>query len=129
MSDSLDIGRVVEKKWGKEIWIVNGPLYCGKKLIVNPGWRCSKHRHLHKDETFYVESGYGWIMLDDEPVRMLPGTVLRIPPGTWHCFWNACKVPFILMEISTHHDDADVERANESAPLKEPLKTLEGGAQ
>ena len=46
----------VKKKWGKEIWIVNRE-YCGKKLVLNKGFRCSMHFHKNKDETFYILTG------------------------------------------------------------------------
>ena len=36
----------VEKVWGEEHWIVNRD-YCGKKMVLNKGFRCSLH--FHKD--------------------------------------------------------------------------------
>ena len=47
----------VEKVWGHEEWIVNNPKYCGKKLVLKKGYRCSIHKHDIKDETFYILSG------------------------------------------------------------------------
>ena len=35
----------VEKVWGHEEWIANNDKYCGKKLVVKKGFRCSMHHH------------------------------------------------------------------------------------
>ena len=43
--------------WGKEECIVNNVKYCGKRMMVNKGFRCSMHYHKIKEETFYVVSG------------------------------------------------------------------------
>ena len=47
----------VDKGWGWERWICNGPEYCGKLLYFNKGKRCSWHVHRLKDEVFYLQSG------------------------------------------------------------------------
>src|SRR5260370_30961190 len=48
---------VVLKGWGREIWIANNPLYCGKILEIRKGKRCSLHFHKLKTESFYLRSG------------------------------------------------------------------------
>ena len=45
------------KGWGRELWIANSELYCGKILELNEDKRCSIHYHKLKDETFYILSG------------------------------------------------------------------------
>lgn len=47
----------VPKGWGYELWIANGPLYCGKLLHLEKGKRTSIHYHLIKTETMYLQSG------------------------------------------------------------------------
>ena len=47
---------VVPKSWGFEIWVINVD-YCGKQLTVMPTKYCSIHKHLKKDEVFYVIDG------------------------------------------------------------------------
>jgi hypothetical protein len=32
--------RIVPKAWGREVWIVNSDLYCGKILEIGKGKRC-----------------------------------------------------------------------------------------
>ena len=48
---------IVNKSWGKEIWIVNNEEYCGKILEFNAGSKFSMHFHVEKKETFYVLKG------------------------------------------------------------------------
>src|SRR5271155_4461780 len=49
--------RIVPKGWGREVWIANGDLYCGKILEIRKGKKCSLHFHKLKTESFYLRSG------------------------------------------------------------------------
>lgn len=118
----LEVGVAVKKDWGTEKWLVNGERFCCKRLIVKPGYRCSMHRHLKKEEVFIVESGWGNVLVDEDPYELDPGVIVEIPVGAWHMFWNPGTEPLVMLEISTHHDDADVERHSKSGPLKTALR-------
>lgn len=113
---------IVEKAWGMEEIIANEPTYCGKRMTLKPGWRCSVHRHLLKEETFYVESGYMFLEIGDSwentvCLELGPGGIIRILPSQWHRFTNVTQQHCIFFEFSTHHDDADVERLEPSGTL------------
>jgi quercetin dioxygenase-like cupin family protein len=103
----------VEKSWGHEEWIVNNSKYCGKKLVVRKGFRCSMHQHKVKDETFYVLSGE--ILLETEYKEykenriMTPGDVAHIKIGMWHRFTSLQDISEII-EFSTFHMDSDSYR-------------------
>ena len=97
----------VKKEWGKEIWIVNRD-YCGKKLILNKGFRCSMHYHKNKDETFYILNGKVLLEIGMQKNIMLPGDSILIKPGQKHRFTG---LEFSeIMEFSTHHEDSDSYR-------------------
>ena len=97
----------VNKEWGKEIWIVNRD-YCGKKLILNKGFRCSMHYHKNKDETFYILNGKVLLEIGMQKNIMLPGDSILIKPGQKHRFTG---LEFSeIMEFSTHHEDSDSYR-------------------
>ena len=107
----------VKKVWGSERWLVNSNDYCGKVMILNQGFRCSTHKHLIKDETFYIvggmilmESGVDLCALERRVLR--PGDHVRINPGVWHRFTGIETSEFI--EISTHHEDSDSVRHTKS---------------
>jgi mannose-6-phosphate isomerase-like protein (cupin superfamily) len=109
-------GLKVQKTWGTEQYVTNTELYCCKLLTVEKMKVCSRHRHLKKTETFYVFTGSGYIEIGDQLIKVKPKDVVHIPTGVWHRFWTEdCMV---LLEVSTHHDDADVERQTESGSVK-----------
>lgn len=107
---SLEIREIkhVEKIWGEEIWLVNNEKYCGKKLILKRGKRCSFHYHKIKDETFYLESGKILIEIGNETKIMDSGEVIKISPGIKHRF-SGLK-DSVIVEISTSHDEEDSYR-------------------
>ncbi len=110
--------RIVPKVWGEEHWIVNRDEYCGKKLILKQGWRCSIHLHPVKDETFHVESGLVYLELDGAGSFLRPGDTVHIPTGTPHRFSGL--EDSVIVEFSTHHEDDDVIRESESGPIPAP---------
>ena len=55
----------VDKGWGWERWICNGPEYCGKLLFFEKDKRCSWHVHRLKDEVFYLQSGLMLVKYSD----------------------------------------------------------------
>lgn len=124
-----DEGKVVKKAWGEERYITNTPGmfggtgYCAKELVVGADKVCSRHRHLEKDEFFRVEDGEGFIEVNDRIYQVYIGDYIHIPRGTWHRFWTTRGM--ILLEISSHHKDEDVERETKSDIIyrvnKEPL--------
>lgn len=104
----MEEGKIVEKVWGEEQYITNTEKYCGKLLHIKPGFVCSDHRHRVKDETFYVLAGHGAIRINGAVRQIKVGDTIPIYPLNWHCFATAGGMT--LLEISTHHDDDDVER-------------------
>src|SRR3989344_5609143 len=108
MKCNIDYPIEVEKAWGKEIWMANNELYCGKKLILNMGKRCSLHYHKLKDETFYLESGRIFMEIGDDKMFMNPGESIRVYPRTNHRFSGL--EDSVIIEISLHHEDDDSYR-------------------
>jgi mannose-6-phosphate isomerase-like protein (cupin superfamily) len=107
--------KIVEKVWGVEYWLVNSPVYCSKILQIKSGFTSSRHRHKIKDETFVVLSGACNVEVGEQEFRLGPGGSIKIPPNCLHRFYlkrsdRECRV----LEVSTHHDEADVFRESES---------------
>ena len=105
--------KTVKKVWGKEIWIVNTDKYCGKILELKKNWRCSRHYHKKKDETFYILSGKVLFELNDNKMILEPGDSIRIKPNNWHRFTGLEDSKII--EFSTHHEDSDTYRSTSSS--------------
>ncbi len=109
------------KVWGEEHWIVNKE-YCGKKLVLRKGYRCSIHWHEKKDEVFYIVSGKVLMEVNGEAKVMVPGDKQYIAPGDKHRFTGIEHSE--IMEFSTHHqeDDSYREAPSEAVPEEEFAK-------
>lgn len=109
----------VEKVWGHEEWIANNEKYCGKKLVLRKGFRCSMHNHRLKDETFYLASGKILLEMEHEGKKssriMTPGDVQHIKIGMWHRFTGL--VDSEIYEFSTFHIDSDSYRKEVSGSV------------
>lgn len=119
-ADSEPILRV-PKAWGEEHWIVNRE-YCGKKLILKRGHRCSMHFHKVKDETFYVLRGRVLLETEAGSRVMLPGDHQHIPQRLLHRFGGLEDSEII--EFSTHHEDEDSYRTEPSGTFDTASVTL-----
>lgn len=113
-----DEGKFVQKVWGSELWLTNEAEYCAKVLTVKPGFECSLHLHPKKAESFIVLRGTGWCVRGTQTIPLTIGAVVRIDPGVQHRF-AAIDTELMLLEVSTHHSDDDVERRAESRALPE----------
>ena len=103
------------KGWGREIWIANNPLYCGKILEIRKGRRCSLHYHKLKTESFYLHKGRLKIRVKDsvdsdrlEEFEMSPGDCMDVAPGFVHQM-EALEYSE-LFEFSTQHFETDSYR-------------------
>jgi mannose-6-phosphate isomerase-like protein (cupin superfamily) len=106
---------VVDKVWGREVWIANGELYCGKILEINKGKRCSLHYHQLKTESFYLRSGRLRVRIKESPdaseteeLELNPGDCMDIYPGLLHQMEALEDAE--LYEFSTQHFDSDSHR-------------------
>jgi len=108
--------KIIPKVWGEEHWIVNKD-YCGKKLILKKGYRCSMHYHKKKDETFYVIKGRVLMELGTKKWLMETGDAVHIPTGAKHRFTGIDDSEII--EFSTHHEDEDSYRISNSEKIDE----------
>lgn len=110
----------VPKGWGSELWIHNDELYCGKKLVLFKGKRCSLHYHLKKTETFYIQSGKVQMELKykdgrKETVILEAGDNIHLPQGTVHRFTGLEDSE--IFEFSTQHFDEDSIRLEQGDVL------------
>jgi mannose-6-phosphate isomerase-like protein (cupin superfamily) len=103
------------KGWGREIWIANNQLYCGKILEIRKGKRCSLHYHELKTETFYLRSGRIKLRLKEnakaekiQEFELRPGDCMDINPGLVHQM--EALEDSELIEFSTQHFESDSYR-------------------
>jgi mannose-6-phosphate isomerase-like protein (cupin superfamily) len=103
------------KSWGREVWIVNNDLYCGKILEIRKGKRCSLHFHKLKKESFYLRVGRLRVVVKESPeasekeqFELAPGDCMDIPTGLVHQM--EALEDSELFEFSTQHFDSDSHR-------------------
>ena len=107
--------RIVPKGWGREVWLVNNDLYCGKILEIDKGKRCSLHFHQIKTESFYLRAGRLKVYVKHSPTaegleifELKAGECMDIPRGLVHQM--EALEDSELFEFSTQHFDSDSHR-------------------
>ncbi|MFH0963148.1 MAG: cupin domain-containing protein [Planctomycetota bacterium] len=81
--------RVVEKPWGREIWVAHTDRYALKIIELVAGRRSSLQYHKRKHEHIYLDSGKLRLTWENERGEMeervlAPGDVVENPPGRKH---------------------------------------------
>ncbi len=99
--------KIVEKPWGKEIWIIEEPEYLGKILEIRKGEQSSLQYHKKKKESMYILKGKLRILGDDSEILLGEGESVTVNPGDIHRLIPEEDV--IIIEVSTYHPD-DVVR-------------------
>lgn len=112
---NINWGKIHEKVWGHELWIVNNEHYCGKRLTIKKGYQCSLHYHKLKHETFLLLSGKVLMEIGKEQHVLPPGAIVTLEPGTLHRFTGL--VASEIMEFSTQHFEEDSYREVSSRQL------------
>ena len=107
--------KVVEKPWGKEIWIADEPEYGGKIIEIKKGYSTSVHYHQKKKETIYVDKGKLKVRSGDDEFVVNEGEAITIEPYTVHQLIALEDVR--LIEVST-------QPLNERVRVEDPYKDL-----
>jgi mannose-6-phosphate isomerase len=107
--------KIVEKPWGRELWLAHTDKYALKIIEVNKGTRSSLQYHVKKHEHIYLDAGLLQVEWEDEngtmqTLMLKPGDVIENKPGRKH------RVTAIenarLIEVSTPELD-DVVRVED----------------
>jgi mannose-6-phosphate isomerase-like protein (cupin superfamily) len=107
--------RIVEKPWGREIWVAHTDKYALKIIEFRQGARSSLQYHRVKHEHIYVDSGSLQMERENdagqmETIVMRPGDVAETRPGHKHRVTALENVR--LIEVSTPELD-DVVRVQD----------------
>ena len=78
---------------------------------VPPGASEVRHFHRNAQQFFFVLSGQAMMEADGEPILLLSGQGVAIPPGTRHQFRNHSEEPvrFLVISQPPSHDDRVTE--------------------
>ena len=107
--------KIIEKPWGRELWIAHTDKYALKIIEFKQGSRSSLQYHEKKHEHIYVDEGVLQVEWENdqgdmETLQLKPGDVIENMPGRKH------RVTAIedtrLIEVSTPELD-DVVRVED----------------
>lgn len=114
------------KVWGCTTPLLQNTFCEVHEIQVKEGAKCSKHRHLHRSNAFYVISGELKIFaqkidyeLTDE-TTIGPREICIIPPGEFHWFEALADTRALEIYFPSPCDPGDIEREDcGSAPEPE----------
>lgn len=107
--------KIVEKPWGRELWIAHTDKYALKIIEINEGTRSSLQYHNKKHEHIYVDAGVLQMEWENEQGKMetltlRSGDVVENKPGRKH---RATAIENVrIIEVSTPELD-DVVRVED----------------
>jgi mannose-6-phosphate isomerase len=107
--------KIVEKPWGRELWIAHTDKYALKIIEVKKGHRSSLQYHIKKHEHIYIDSGILQVEWENdnkemETIILKPGDIIENKPGRKHRVTPLEDVR--LIEVSTPELD-DVVRVED----------------
>ncbi len=107
--------KIVEKPWGREIWVAHSDKYALKIIEFKKGSRSSLQYHNVKHEHIYIDGGSLQMEKENdagqmETIVMRPGDVVEMTPGRKHRVTALEDVRII--EVSTPELD-DVVRVED----------------
>ena len=107
--------KIIEKPWGREVWVAHTDEYALKIIEFNAGSRSSLQYHERKREHIYVDAGTLEIEQEDEDgavrtMTLSAGDVVENKPGRKHRVTAVEDVR--LIEVSTPELD-DVVRVED----------------
>lgn len=106
----------IEKEWGKSQRVSRLNGVDTYHIAVMPDGYCSIHRHIAKNNLFYLLTGQlrifsgnmnGYLFVAEMVVDLLPGEQYIVPAGMWHYF-RAGSSPTDALEVywaETSDDD------------------------
>jgi len=105
------------KVWGHTSLILSKNNTSIHRIAVNPGGYCSVHKHDHKHNMFFIESGELTVRVWKNDYDLVDVTTLEagdsvsIAPGEYHQFENTSGFEAIVYEIYwTELDEGDISR-------------------
>ena len=109
----------IKKDWGnsQQVSSLNG--VDTHRIKVIPDGYCSVHRHVIKNNLFYLMSGWLKVSLGsvsdsvfmlDTAIDLLPGEQCLVPAGVWHYFKAGTMAADALEIYWAETSDDDIER-------------------
>jgi mannose-6-phosphate isomerase-like protein (cupin superfamily) len=88
-----------------------GGTFSAVVAFVAPGEGPPPHRHLDREEYFYVLDGTYSLSVNGNESTIGPNTLVFVPRGTVHAFTNIASVPGRILEWTIPGDNGDYFQA------------------
>lgn len=62
--------------------------------------RIPVHKHNHTEEVFFVKSGIGKLIIENDTILVKEGDAIYVPPGHWHGFENDEDSLYIIFVVT-----------------------------
>jgi mannose-6-phosphate isomerase-like protein (cupin superfamily) len=104
------------KVWGSTELILSTPTFEIHRIETHAGGYCSKHKHVHRYNAFYVESGtmeiHVWKNDYDlvDITTLHEGEITTVPPGEYHMFKSISDCVVFEIYHLTNFDINDIVR-------------------
>ena len=98
-----------EKSWGIYNVIDVQDTCMTIKVLLNARHKMKYHRHLRRYEVWTIVSGLGTVILDNKPMQVMAGHVVKIPQGCKHTIIADTTLSIIEVQIGEDIDVNDKE--------------------
>jgi len=104
------------KVWGQTQEIFKNPSFELHRIKVKKGGYCSKHKHIHKFNAFYIEKGKLKIRVFETDYDLIDETIIStgdlsiVKPGNYHMF-EALEdtICYEIYWVELNHNDIERE--------------------
>ena len=106
------MGKKFNRPWGHYEVLSDAPDHKVKRIVVEPKGRFSLQSHKLRSEHWFVVSGEGMAMVDEEKHQLKAGCTLDIPFGARHRVQNSSDKNLVIIEIQTgnYFGEDDIQR-------------------
>ena len=102
-------GEIIYEIFGKQEHLGDTKNHGLAEAIIPPGKSSEKHFHKKTEETYYILSGTGRIIIDEKTHTLNTGDLCLIMPGETHQMFNDNDVDVVFLAISAPAWDKDDE--------------------
>jgi len=106
------MGKITKCPWGSFEVLSEATDHKVKRIVVEPGGCLSLQLHHMRSEHWFVVSGEGVAIVDDEKKSLRAGCSLDIPKKAKHRVQNSSDENLIIIEVQTgeYCGEDDIER-------------------
>lgn len=103
---------VEERPWGYFTILEEKETHKVKRIVVYPGNRLSYQSHEKRSELWVIVRGEGLITLNDMPIQVREGSMMKIPAFAKHRIQNTgdTQLEFIEIQTGTYFGEDDIVR-------------------